>query len=69
MNNQNKTAREIYKETFQELQSLANRHLQITKIKPFSIELPMIAAEMRRVAALVQLWKSISDYNTSRSRS
>ena len=66
MNNPNKLARELYKETFQELQQLANRHIQLTKLKPFSIELPMIAAEMRRVAAVVELWGDVAQHNASR---
>lgn len=65
MRDENKIASEIYREKFQELQNLMNRHWQINQVQPENIKLPALAAEIRRIAAVCEVWKRVATYNAT----
>lgn len=61
----NQLAKEIYREKFNQLRDLMNRHWQISQVRPNSIDLPVLAAEIRRIAAVAEVWKAIAAYNST----
>lgn len=63
MENQNKFAREWYQVTYNDLRDLMNQHWQISLVNQQHPALPILAREIRRVAACCELWKAVATYN------
>lgn len=63
MDTPNKLAKDWYQITYKELANLMNQHWQISQANPFHHSLPELAARIRCVAAVCEVWKRVANYN------